>query len=85
MRIGLFLIDLLIVLSAEMPQITGTIMGPTLIRLFKIEKSTAKGLMLGMSAHGAGTSKAFEIGELEGTFASLKGDETITISHLHNS
>ena len=51
--------------------ITGTIVGPALIRLLKIEKSTAKGLMLGMSAHGAGTSKAFEIGELEGTFASL--------------
>ena len=51
--------------------ITGTIVGPILIRLLKIEKSTAKGLMLGMGAHGAGTSKAFEIGELEGTFASL--------------
>lgn len=51
--------------------ITGALVGPSLIRLFKIEKSTAKGLMLGMSAHGAGTSKAFELGEREGTFASI--------------
>ena len=51
--------------------ITGAVLGPALVRLLRIEKSTAKGLMLGMSAHGAGTSKAFEMGELEGTFASL--------------
>ncbi|WP_026695885.1 LrgB family protein [Peribacillus kribbensis] len=51
--------------------ITGALVGPLWIRMLKIEKSTAKGLMLGMSAHGAGTSKAFELGELEGTFASI--------------
>jgi predicted murein hydrolase (TIGR00659 family) len=51
--------------------ITGAVVGPSLIRLLRIEKATAKGLMLGMSAHGAGTSKAFEMGELEGTFASI--------------
>ncbi|MDQ0219804.1 LrgB family protein [Peribacillus cavernae] len=51
--------------------ITGSIVGPGMIRLLKIEKATAKGLMHGMSSHGAGTSRAFEIGDLEGTFASL--------------
>lgn len=51
--------------------IAGSTLGPVMIRLLRIEKSTAKGLMLGMSAHGAGTSKAFEMGQLEGTFASL--------------
>lgn len=51
--------------------LTGTILGPFLIRFISIKTSTAKGLLLGMGAHGAGTSKAFEIGELEGTFASL--------------
>jgi predicted murein hydrolase (TIGR00659 family) len=51
--------------------ITGAVVGPSMIRIFHIEKSSAKGLMLGMSAHGAGTSKAFEMGELEGTFASI--------------
>ncbi|MED1203026.1 CidB/LrgB family autolysis modulator [Heyndrickxia acidicola] len=51
--------------------LTGSILGPILIRLISIRSSTAKGLLLGMGAHGAGTSKAFEMGELEGTFASL--------------
>ncbi|QWI72950.1 LrgB family protein (plasmid) [Bacillus mycoides] len=51
--------------------LTGTVLGPFLIRLICIKTSTAKGLLLGMGAHGAGTSKAFEIGEFEGTFASL--------------
>jgi predicted murein hydrolase (TIGR00659 family) len=51
--------------------ITGSVAGPTLIRILRIKNPSAKGLMLGMSSHGAGTSKAFEIGELEGTFSSL--------------
>ncbi|MED1203669.1 LrgB family protein [Heyndrickxia acidicola] len=51
--------------------LAGTVVGPLLIRLIGIRSSTAKGLLLGMGAHGAGTSKAFEMGELEGTFASL--------------
>jgi putative effector of murein hydrolase len=51
--------------------LAGTVVGPLLIRLIGIQSSTAKGLLLGMGAHGAGTSKAFEMGELEGTFASL--------------
>ncbi|WP_429889198.1 LrgB family protein [Heyndrickxia ginsengihumi] len=49
----------------------GMIVGPMVIRMLSIKASTAKGLLLGMGAHGAGTSRAFEIGELEGTFASL--------------
>jgi predicted murein hydrolase (TIGR00659 family) len=51
--------------------LTGTVIGPLLIRVLSIKKATSKGLMLGMGAHGTGTSRAFEIGELEGTFASL--------------
>lgn len=51
--------------------VLGSVLGPFLIRLISIRTSTAKGLLLGMGAHGAGASKAFEIGELEGTFASL--------------
>lgn len=51
--------------------LAGTILGPFLIRILSIQAMTSKGLLLGMGAHGAGTSKAFEIGELEGTFASL--------------
>lgn len=51
--------------------LTGSIFGPYIIRLLTIRSSAAKGLMLGMGAHGAGTSAAFSIGELEGTFSSV--------------
>lgn len=51
--------------------ITGAVAGPALIRWLRIESPSARGLMLGMSSHGVGTSKAFEFGELEGTFSSL--------------
>lgn len=51
--------------------LTGSIIGPLVIKATHIRTSAAKGLLLGMGAHGCGTSKAFEIGELEGTYSSL--------------
>ncbi|MFY4774091.1 LrgB family protein [Metabacillus sp. RGM 3146] len=51
--------------------IAGGIIGPQVIKLLSIRSPIAKGLMLGMAAHGVGTSKAMEYGELEGTFSSL--------------
>lgn len=51
--------------------LTGSIIGPLVIKAAHIRTSAAKGLLLGMGAHGCGTSKAFEIGELEGTYSSL--------------
>lgn len=51
--------------------LTGALLGPTLIRICRIKTALAKGIMLGTSANGTGTSKAFEIGPVEGTIASL--------------
>lgn len=51
--------------------ILGGLLAPLLIRICHFNTPSAKGLMLGMGAHGTGTSKAFEYGELEGTFSSL--------------
>lgn len=51
--------------------ILGGLLAPILIRACHFNTPSAKGLMLGMGAHGTGTSKAFEFGELEGTFSSL--------------
>ncbi|WP_242221503.1 LrgB family protein [Bacillus cereus group sp. BfR-BA-01380] len=51
--------------------LTGALFGPMLIKLCRIKTSIAKGIMLGTSANGTGTSKAFEIGPVEGTIASL--------------
>ncbi|MGB8955908.1 MAG: CidB/LrgB family autolysis modulator [Tumebacillaceae bacterium] len=51
--------------------ISGMLLGPTLLRRLPIRNPIATGLFFGMGAHGAGTSRAFEIGELEGTVSSL--------------
>ncbi|MYL34700.1 CidB/LrgB family autolysis modulator [Pontibacillus yanchengensis] len=51
--------------------IIGSIVGPYVIRFSSIQSPIARGLSFGMAAHGAGTSKAFEFGDQEGTFSSL--------------
>jgi len=49
----------------------GFIVGPSVIRLLSIESRVSKGILMGMSSHGVGTSKAFELGDVEGTVSSL--------------
>ncbi|MEH7748776.1 LrgB family protein [Neobacillus drentensis] len=51
--------------------IIGSIVGPSVIKGLSIKTPIAKGLALGMGAHGAGTNKAFEYGNQEATFSSL--------------
>lgn len=51
--------------------LVGVIIGPLILALLPIKTKIAKGVLFGMGAHGAGTSKAFEIGSVEGTTASL--------------
>lgn len=51
--------------------ISGLILGPMVIRYLHIKEKLARGLLLGMGAHGAGTSKALEFGSEEGAAASL--------------
>lgn len=49
----------------------GNVIGEWALRLFHIENRIAKGLALGTSAHAIGTSKALELGEIEGAMGSL--------------
>ncbi|WP_027417654.1 CidB/LrgB family autolysis modulator [Aneurinibacillus terranovensis] len=51
--------------------ICGMVIGPFVIRFLQIRNSIARGVLLGMGAHGAGTSKALELGSIEGAIASL--------------
>ncbi|MDQ0229980.1 LrgB family protein [Metabacillus malikii] len=51
--------------------VIGGILGPFEIKWFKVKSPIAKGLALGMSAHGVGTSKAMEYGDREGTFSTI--------------
>jgi putative effector of murein hydrolase len=46
-------------------------MASILCKLFKIEHPVAQGLAIGTSAHALGTSRALEIGEVQGAMSSL--------------
>ncbi|AOZ94711.1 CidB/LrgB family autolysis modulator [Paenibacillus crassostreae] len=49
----------------------GTIIGPSVLKIFHIDNEVARGILLGTSAHGMGTSKAFELSKLSGTISSI--------------
>ncbi len=49
----------------------GSIMSPYFIKWFRIENSVAAGLAIGASCHALGTSKAIEIGEIEGMMSGI--------------
>ena len=51
--------------------ILGSIVAPLLIRIFKVSDSVAAGLAIGACSHAVGTSKAIEIGEVEGAMSGL--------------
>lgn len=51
--------------------VIGGVIGPMVIKGLSIKTPIAKGLALGMAAHGAGTNKALEYGEQEATFSTL--------------
>lgn len=51
--------------------ILGNIMGEFMCRLFKVEEPVAKGVALGTCSHAIGTTKAMEMGEIEGAMSSL--------------
>lgn len=59
------------VVSISITGIFGNIAAETICRIFKIEEPIAKGLAIGTSAHALGTTKAMEIGEIEGAMSSL--------------
>lgn len=51
--------------------IGGNLLGPYLIKLFRIKDPVAAGLGLGSASHAIGTAKALELGETEGAMSSL--------------
>ena len=50
---------------------TGYLLAETIIRIFKIKSPVAKGIAIGSSAHVLGTSKAVELGDVEGAMSGL--------------
>lgn len=61
----------LTVMSILVTGVMGSIMAESVLKLFKITHPVAKGLALGTSAHAVGTTKALEMGEVEGAMSSL--------------
>lgn len=51
--------------------ILGNVIGEYVCRLFKIEEPIAKGIALGSASHAIGTTRAMEMGEIEGAMSSL--------------
>lgn len=54
-----------------MTGIFGGVMGPAILKRLSIKSPVARGLALGMGAHGVGTNKALEYGEKEATFSTI--------------
>lgn len=51
--------------------VLGAVIGETVCRLFRIKNRVAVGLAFGAASHAVGTSRALEIGEVEGAMSSL--------------
>jgi putative effector of murein hydrolase len=66
--------------------VLGNIICETLLKVTGIRNRIAKGVAIGTSAHAIGTSKALEIGELEGAMSSLSivtaGIITVVLAEL---
>ncbi|GLI58193.1 membrane protein [Propionigenium maris DSM 9537] len=51
--------------------ITGAVAAPIICEVFRIKNRVAKGIGVGVSSHAVGTSKAIEMGEVEGAMSGL--------------
>lgn len=51
--------------------LTGAIFAPSFAKLFKITDPVAEGLAIGTSSHALGTSRAMEMGEVQGAMSSI--------------
>ncbi len=51
--------------------IVGAAIGPVICKWSKIDNSIAKGIAIGTASHAVGTSKAIELGEVEGAMSGL--------------
>ena len=50
---------------------TGAVLGPTILKICGVKEPVAQGLAMGTASHAVGTSKAMELGEIQGAMSSL--------------
>ena len=64
--------------------ILGAVAAPLLLKIFRIKNPIAAGVGLGAASHAVGTSKALELGEVEGAMSgislSISGILTVILS-----
>lgn len=51
--------------------ITGNVLGPIIVKIFKIKDEVAVGIAMGTASHAIGTAKAMQLGEIQGAMGSL--------------
>ncbi len=61
----------LTVASIILTGVLGSVIGETVCRIFRISEKTAVGIAMGTASHAIGTSRALEMGEIEGAMSSL--------------
>ena len=64
-------VEAITVVSIILTGILGAIISPIIFKIGKINNPVAKGIALGTSAHAWGTTKALEMGEVEGAMSGL--------------
>lgn len=64
-------IEAVTVLAVIITGISGNILGPFLIKVFRIKNEIAQGMAMGAASHAVGTSKAIELGEVQGALSSI--------------
>ncbi|WP_071130128.1 LrgB family protein [Enterococcus timonensis] len=60
--------------------ISGSIMSPFILKLFRVTDPVAQGIALGSTAHAIGTARAMELGEVQGAMSGLSIGVTGTIT-----
>lgn len=64
-------IESITIIAIVITGITGTILAPFILKLFRINDPLSKGISIGTCSHALGTTKAMEMGEVEGAMSSL--------------
>lgn len=64
-------IEVITIMGVMIAGITGAVFGPIVCNLLGIKEPIAQGLGVGSASHAIGTSKALEMGELQGAMSSL--------------
>ena len=64
-------IEAVTIMGVMVAGIMGAVLGPVVCKVFRIKEPVAQGLGIGSASHAVGTSKALEMGEIQGAMSSL--------------